>query len=214
MGIGFFNERFANPNNVTELNALVEGDKTLSKLIFKSNRLDYEHFYISGFYNQFNAEFIHAFDGQRNFFTAFHEFRYFTRLTKKLNWASRVRAGISTNHDTPFAPFVLDSYLNIRGAGNRVDRGTGSMVINTELRATLWDSRLLAMQAIGFVDFGAWRQPGGNWRDFTKSENMRALTGAGARIIYKRAFDTMPRVDWGFDYKGRSGVVVGIGQYF
>jgi hypothetical protein len=70
------------------------------------------------------------------------------------------------------------------------------------------------MQAVGFIDFGTWRQPGGSWSDFTKSENMRAFSGAGARIIYKRAFDTTLRVDWGFDYDRNSGIVVVIGQYF
>jgi outer membrane protein insertion porin family len=135
-------------------------------------------------------------------------------LTRNGNLATRLRLGLSTNEDTPFAPFVLDSYLNIRGVGNRVDRGTGSIVTNLEYRHTIFDDRMFAAQAVGFIDFGTWRKPGGDFSDFSKTENMKAFGGLGLRVIYKRAFDTMLRIDYGYDYNRSGGFVVGIGQYF
>lgn len=214
-GGGVFNERFeAQQIEASELDEIVQGNKLLSKLIFKSNHLNYSTFYITGIYNQLNLEFIHSLDEVRNFVTVFHDFRFFKQIGKRFNWANRLRAGIATNDDNPFAPFVLDSYLNIRGVGNRVDRGTGSVVINTELRYTLFDKRLLAAQGVGFFDLGSWRKPGGSFNDFAKSENMKAFSGVGLRLIYKRAFDTMLRIDYGYDYNKNAGLVIGIGQYF
>ena len=214
-GVGFFNERFeAQRMQDNELVDIVQGEKLLSKLIFKSNHLNYNAFYVDGVYNQLNVEFIHSLDEVQNFVTVFNDFRYFKQVSKRFNWANRLRTGIATNDENPFAPFVLDSYLNIRGVGNRVDRGTGSAVINTELRYTLFDQRTLAAQGIGFFDFGTWRKPGGSFNDFTKSENMRAFSGIGFRLIYKRAFDTMLRIDYGYDYNKNTGLVIGIGQYF
>jgi hypothetical protein len=214
-GVGIFNEQFEAQQVVdNEFAEIVQGDKLLSKLIFRSNHLNYNTFYVDGFYNQLNVEFIHSLDEIRNFITVFNEFRYFKVIGRRLNWANRLRAGLATNDENPFAPFVLDSYLNIRGVGNRIDRGTGSVVINTEVRYTLFNQRVLAAQAIGFFDFGSWRQPGGDIHDFTQTENMRAFSGLGFRLIYKRAFDTMLRIDYGYDYNKNAGLVIGIGQYF
>lgn len=214
-GVGIFNEQFESQlTQDNELTEIVQGNKLLSKIIFRSNHLNYNTYYVEGFYNQLNVEFIHSLDEIRNFVTVFNEFRYFKIIGKRFNWANRFRAGLATNDENPFAPFVLDSYLNIRGVGNRVDRGTGSFVINTELRYTLFDQRILAAQAVGFFDFGSWRQPGGDIHDFIQSENMRAFSGLGLRLIYKRAFDTMFRIDYGYDYNKNAGLVIGIGQYF
>lgn len=215
MGLGLFTERFEPRSSPgPEINEVVQGKKLLTKAIYKNNHLNYSGFYIDGFFHQVNVEFIHAADEVQNFITVFSDFRYFKKMNTRWNWANRVRAGLASNDDNPFATFVLDSYLNIRGVGNRVDRGTGSFVINTEMRFTIFDQKSIAAQGVGFLDFGTWRKPGGSLADFKKSENMRAFTGLGFRLIYKKAFDTMLRVDVGYDYNKKSGVVIGIGQYF
>jgi outer membrane protein insertion porin family len=214
-GVGMFSERFELPEAMPlETEKIIQGRKFLSKLIFRSNHLNYNTFLVDGFYNQLNVEFIHAVEQVQNFITVFNDFRHFSRLSKRFNLANRLRVGIATNDDNPFAPFVLDSYLNIRGVGNRVDRGTGSVVINSELRYTLFDHNKWAAQGVAFIDFGSWRKPGGSLQDFKKSENMKAFTGLGTRLIYKQAFDTMLRVDVGYDYDKKTGVIIGIGQYF
>jgi outer membrane protein assembly factor BamA len=152
VGVGIFNEQFeAQQPQEIELNEIVEGNKFLSKFIFKSNHLNYHTFYVNGIFNQTNIEFIHSLDEVRNFVTVFNDFRFFKQMGKRFNWANRLRTGIATNDENPFAPFVLDSYLNIRGVGNRVDRGTGSIVINTEMRYTLFDRRILAAQGWHFL---------------------------------------------------------------
>jgi len=214
-GIGFFNEIFESRDvSKDKIPSIVQGDKLLSKLIFKSNHLNYNSFLVAGFYNQLNIEIIHSLDEVRNFAIVFNDLRYFKKIGKRLNWANRLRVGIATNDANPFAPFVLDSYLNIRGVGNRVDRGTGSVVLNTELRYTIFDIKKFAAQGVGFVDFGFWRKPNGNFGDFTKSENKYLFSGLGIRLIYKRAFDTMIRVDYGYNFDKNAGWIIGIGQFF
>ena len=68
------------------------------------------------------------------------------------NWANRLRIGLSTNNESPFAPFSLDNNINLRGVGNAVDRGTGGIVFNTEYRYTLIDKKNIALQSNGFID--------------------------------------------------------------
>jgi hypothetical protein len=58
-----------------------------------------------------------------------------------------LRLGLSTNNESPFAPFSLDNNINLRGVGNAVDRGTGSIVFNTEYRYTLVDKKILHFKA-------------------------------------------------------------------
>ena len=124
--------------------------------------------------------------------------------------------GLATNDDTPFAPFVIDSRVNIRGSGNRIDRGTGQLIFNAEYRQTVFDVGNLAGQLIGFSDLGTWRNPGGDLSDFLDADNFRHFIGLGIRLIYKRAFDAILRLDYGLDVYNtqQRGFVFGFGQYF
>ena len=98
-----------------------------------------------------------------------------------------------------FAPFVIDSRLNIRGSGNRIDRGTGQVILNAEFRQSVFDVGNVAGQVVGFSDLGTWRNPGGDFADFVDRENFRHFIGLGVRLIYKRAFDAILRLDYGID---------------
>ena len=142
--------------------------------------------------------------------------RKFARFGDKGNVAMRLRLAISTNNETPFAPFVVDSHVNLRGVGNRIDRGTGQVVFNVEYRQTVGDWKRWAAQLVAFSDLGTWRNPGGDFSDLYDSENFRHFIGGGFRIIYKKVFGAVLRVDYGFDIynKNQNGIVIGLGQYF
>ena len=128
----------------------------------------------------------------------------------------RLRLAISTNNNTPFAPFVVDSHVNIRGVGNRIDRGTAQVVFNAEYRHTIFDTNKWAAQSVVFSDSGTWRKPGGELSDLLNSEQFRQFIGGGIRIIYKKYYGAVFRVDYGVDIfnKKQRGVVLGLGQYF
>lgn len=221
LGISTFQERYRklNPNQenipgpdrVNQQKFLLKASRTHDLLNYFTERS-------SGVHHQTIAQFVHNFDDQSDFFIAWHDFRFFRLLGQRGNLAGRLRTGISTNNDSPFAPFVLDSQVNIRGSGNRIDRGTAQVILNLEYRHTVWtDSReRFGVQLVGFSDLGAWRKPGGELSDLVDSESIRHFIGTGVRLISLKAHNAVLRLDYGVDIRKQQerGIVAGFGQYF
>jgi len=205
-------QELANPPGPLE----ARKDKMLYKLAHFYNRLNYDFYKVEGIYARLFLERVYNFDDQTFFDLGFVEASWFRRISTEGNFGIRGVFGLSTNNNSPFAPFVVDSRLNLRGAGNRIDRGTGKLVFNFEYRHAFIDRPLWASQFVLFCDAGTWRQPGGQWSDFTNDENVRTFAGAGLRLIYKKAFNAMLRLDYGIDLQnpGMGGPVLGIGQFF
>lgn len=195
---------------------LLEQPKVLFKIMHRFNKVNYHFFYRTGFYNITRYETVYALQDRTWFHLLFNDTHLYQRYGERGNLALRLRLGISTNNDSPFAPFILDSQFNIRGAGNRVDRGTATFTLNAEYRHTLLETKLFAAQVVGFSDLGTWRQPGGTLEDLVNSNNFRHFAGGGIRLIYKKAWDAILRLDYGVDLYNvqERGVVLGLGQYF
>mgnify|MGYP000489018066 CR=1 FL=1 len=218
-GINYFVEDYqytfgaTNPNVPQELNAR----KWMFKSVYEYNELDYNYQYISGFKSQLNLQYIISTnDVLPSFFIGWNDFLFFKRIGEKGNWANRLRLGISSNNDTPFAPFSVDNNLNIRGVGNTIDRGTGAIVLNSEYRQTLFEKGWFVLQGNVFFDAGSWRNPGGDLGDFSKNDNIKIYPGLGLRFIHKKIYKAIFRIDYGYGISKNSskGFVFGIGQYF
>lgn len=191
--------------------------KWLIKGIYEYNNLDYFYQYVSGFRSQFNFQYVTSKQANvDNFAIGWNDFFFYKRLGKKGNWANRMRLGLATNNDTPFAPFSVDNNINIRGVGNTIDRGTGVIVLNTEYRHTLFEKKWFVLQGNAFVDAGSWRNPGGELSDFTRSKNMKLYPGLGLRFFHKQIYNAVFRIDYGYGVSKNAtkGLVFGIGQYF
>lgn len=190
--------------------------KFLLKLVHQFSRISYHHLHTRGWDNVLNIQRIWNLEDQSTFNIVFNDTRFFKRIGVGRQIAARLRLGLSTNNNSPFAPFVIDSHVNIRGAGNRIDRGTGMGVLNLEYRQILYEWSKLAIQFVGFSDIGTWRQPGGELNDFIDSENVAYFAGGGFRLIYKRAHNAVIRVDYGVNLLNsrNRGFVLGLGQYF
>ncbi len=190
--------------------------KLLTKLIHYQNAISYHFFYLSGMDNVASLQTVHNFYDKSWFHIFLNDTRYFKRFGNLGNLAARLRLGIATNNNTPFAPFVLDSYINIRGSGNRIERGTAALILNLEYRQTVFESAKFAGQVVAFSDTGSWRNPGGSLEDLVNENSIQYFVGGGIRFIYKLAFNAIFRIDYGLDMKDfdRRGLVVGIGQYF
>lgn len=193
-----------------------EQPKWLTKLGYKEDFLNYNSFYLHGLtwqallqdvYNTLDRSWFHSFQLQG---------RYYAKLGNKGNLATRMRLAIATNNDTPFAPFVADSHVNIRGIGNRIDRGTAQAVLNLEYRQAIFESRKWGAQVVVFSDTGTWRNPGGNLKDLLDSDQFRQFIGGGVRLIYKKIYGAVVRIDYGLDVfkANQNGFVIGLGQYF
>ncbi len=192
-------------------------DKHLFKLIYDFDNVDYFYQYLEGFRSTLNFQYVGSSDtALPEFLIGFNDFVYYKRIGNQGNWANRIRLGLATNVDSPFAPFTVDNNLNIRGVGNTIDRGTGAIVFNTEYRHTLVDKNWFVLQSNLFVDGGSWRNPGGDFGDFLDSENLRIYPGVGLRFMHKRIFNAIVRIDFGYGItkNSASGIVFGIGQYF
>lgn len=219
IGFNYFNEKYnylAGATNQTVPRDL-DVKKVLYKGIYQYNNINYYYQYLSGFRSTLNVQYVTSTSNDLpEFVIGWNDFSYFKRIGQKGNWASRLRVGLSSNNDSPFAPFSVDNNLNIRGVGNIIDRGTGVVVVNTEYRHTLLEKGWFVLQGNAFVDAGSWRNPGGEFGDFGDSQNIRVYPGLGLRFIHKSIFNAIFRIDYGVGVTENAtrGLVFGIGQYF
>ncbi len=206
----------SNPDTPEELPVLVREDKSLQKLELILDNRNFHIFYLDGIYLRSTLQQVITFSDQSLFHSFQVESTYFRRIRNKGNFALRVLGGIATNNDSPFAPFVADSHFNIRGIGNRIDRGTAQLILSIEYRQTVLDKGNFAFQMIAFADNGSWRNPGGEVKDLFDSSSFQHFVGGGARIIYKKFFNAILRLDYGVNIRNadQRGFVLGIGQYF
>ncbi len=219
LGINFFSESYSFKFGDENLNIPqeFEVDKILYKTSYEYADLDYFYYFIAGFRSVSNFQYVTSKDSNiSDFLIWYSDFYYYQRIGKKGNWANKLRLGLSSNENSPFAPFTLDNNINIRGVGNEIDRGTGAIIINTEYRHTLFEKNWFVLQGNTFVDAGTWRNPGGEFTDFTSSENIRIYPGFGLRFIHKNIYNAIFRIDYGFGItkNATNGFVIGIGQYF
>ena len=219
LGLNYFVEDYkykfgaTNPNVPQALNI----HKWLLKGIYEYNKLDYFYQYVSGFRSLFNFQYVTSTNNALpNFFIGWNDFFFYKRFGERGNWANRLRLGLSSNDETPFAPFSVDNNLNIRGVGNIIDRGTGVIVLNTEYRHTLYEKGWFSLQGNAFIDAGTWRNPGGDFSDLSDTENIRVYPGLGLRFIHKKIYNATFRIDYGYGVTkdATQGFVFGIGQYF
>jgi len=219
LGINIFKEKYIYLDGATDANTPLNLDlnKLLYKFIYTYDNLAYNYQYLDGFKNQFYGQLVTSDEvSNKNFLIAWNDLFYFRRIGIKGNWANRLRMGLSTNNDSPFAPFSVDNNINLRGVGVLVDRGTGSIVLNSEYRHTLYEKNWFSVQGNAFIDAGSWRNPGGELSDFTNNDNIKLFSGIGLRIMHKRIYDAILRIDYGHSLRndGTKGFVFGVGQYF
>ena len=218
-GVNYFKEKYdyLSGSISAEVPLKLDVNKWLFKTIYTFDNLNYQYQYVNGFKNELYGQYVISENEYQNDFLIFwNDFLYYKRVGENGNWANRLRVGLSSNIKSPFAPFALDNNVNLRGVGILVDRGTGSIVLNTEYRHTMYENNWLAIQGNTFIDAGTWRNPGGSLSDFVKEKNMQIYSGVGLRFINKKIFNAIFRIDYGYGLtkNASKGFVFGIGQYF
>ncbi len=202
----------------------LEADKLIYRGVYRFVDLDINYQYFNGISNEFVGQYVSFIKGDEagtEFLNSFLSLRndliYYKKIKERGNWASRLRfAAAIGNDDSPFAPFTLDNQLNIRGVGNTVDRGTAAIVLNTEYRHTFYEKGWFVVQGNAFVDAGSWRTPGQNFSQLFDGSSTRLYPGVGLRLIHKKIFNAVFRIDYGYGIgeEATNGIVFGIGQYF
>ncbi len=221
LGASLFNEKYNYLEGVTDpsIPQFLDVLKFLFKAEYQFNNLRYNYFLLEGFTSNLNLQYVTSQNEfQRKFVIGLNDFNFYKIVAKKGNFAARFRVGLSSNNNSPFAPFAVDNNLNIRGVGNLIDRGTGTIVLNTEYRYVIYEKNKFIIQSNFFTDAGAFRSPGGKLSDFYNKENLKLYPGAGLRFIHKTIFNAVFRIDYGYgiinNEKRNKGIVFGIGQYF
>lgn len=192
-------------------------DKYLYKLNYIRDRINYFYFYQSGYaFKIFTTKVLTVQYPNDNFDQLTTYLSYFERIKHRGNLALRLQLGISTNNNSPFSPYVLDSQTNIRGIGDRVRRGTSMYALNSEYRHTLLSKKFFAFQGVSYLDLGGIRQPGYNFSQFMQLDELNIYAGGGVRIILKKVYNAVLRIDYGYDIKSlkNGGFTVGFGHYF
>ena len=190
--------------------------KILTKLVFNLNHIDYYYQYLSGYSNEINLENVSTLGEYDLFWKILNISKLFIRTGSSGNLALRTRLGISTNKDSPFVPFVLDNYINVRGSGNRASRGTAELTINAEYRHTLFEHHYGAVQGVIFSDMSAWRPAAGQFSEMFEDKYNVTFGGIGIRLYLKKFYNFILRLDYGQSVTGNKGkgFVFGAGQYF
>jgi len=190
--------------------------KQLIRIGYHLRKLHYDLYQISGFDLTLSSEVVLQPEESLPFYLLRAIWRKYRPSAQRGLFATRISLGYSANKNTPFAPFVVDSRVNIRGSGNRVDRGTAAIVFNLEYRYLLFEQPWMGLQVVAFMDIGSWRNPGGEITDVLERDNLQYFIGGGLRIVFPKAPQAMLRLDYGYGLNpaGINGIVVGLGQYF
>ncbi len=215
-GGALFNERFSiNSDMATDSTHFVEGTKVKFKLEHRMNNVNINGCNEFGLGLQTQVSMVNT-RGYKPFFQIIHSFKYIKQFGHGSNLATRLKLGTSTDQMTPFAPFTVDSYLNIRGVGNKIDRGVSQCVLNVEYRQELFHGKSIILQGIAFTDLGSWRLPGETYAGLLQKKNLKSFSGLGARVFLTNYYQLILRGDIGFNLQDLSqrGVVIGLGQYF
>jgi hypothetical protein len=190
------------------------------KIILKStlsiSSIDYYYEHLDGFSFKTYYDVVSEKDDVFGFHQILGELKFFQNFHNKFNAASRLRVGFSTNKFSPFIPFLIDNYINVRGAGDRAARGSAELSLNLELRSTIFRNSWTALQMVNFIDYGSIRPGGKKLNTIFDSENIYSSAGIGLRIHLLNFFNAIFRLDYGVKlHENANGFVAfGLGQYF
>jgi len=151
-----------------------------------------------------------------SFFKLNTQIKYFKNFHNGGNFAVNYKFGIATNNDSPFSPFVLDGFLNIRGIGNRVSRGTAENILNIEYRYTILNKKYFTIQSAIFTDVGSLRQAGEKIGTLFNSTEMNYFSGIGFRLHSKFFYKAIFRIDYSVNLTdiNHGGFSFGLGHFF
>lgn len=191
-------------------------DKYLGKFNYQYDKINYFYHYRSGFAFNFNFSTVKTDGMDELFYQGDIYVRYHKRIKKKGNLSFRAGTGLTTNNNSPFAAYVLDSQTNLRGIGDRTIRGTGIFYFNSEYNHTLLDKKWFTILGTAFTDYGTIRLPGMSIDDIDYDNQSNLYAGIGSRFVLKKVYNAVFRIDFGHSlYRNvNNELVIGLGHYF
>lgn len=191
--------------------------KGQARLSIEYNKVEHVFEHMDGFKVKVYGEYIGTKDyPQVSFFKMTSQVGYYRVIGERSNIAANAKFGLSTNNPGPFSPFVLDGFINVRGIGNRMQRGTGELIVNLEYRYSFWRNRIFSVQAAVFSDYGTLRVAGEQLNTLFNQNDLHLFTGGGIRFHMNAWYKTCLRVDYSVNPWDPSmhGITFGFGQFF
>jgi len=191
--------------------------KGQARLSLEYNKVEYVFEHMEGLMAKVYGEYIGTKDyPEASFLKGTAQVGYYHVVGERSNVAASAKFGLATNNNSPFSPFVLDGFINVRGIGNRMQRGTGELIVNLEYRYSFWRHRLFLVQAAVFSDYGSLRVAGGEFNTLFNQPELHLFTGGGLRFHLNTWYKTCFRVDYSVNPTDASmhGVTFGFGHFF
>jgi outer membrane protein assembly factor BamA len=203
--------------NIELQNMQFEFFKYQIKSAFNFSNINYNFERLSGIRCQIYSELIETHNYPMASFLKFRsDFTFYKSIKKRVNLAFHHRFSIATNNFSPFSPFVIDGFLNIRGVGNRIERGTAEHILNMEYRCKLLDNKYFTLQGVVFADYGSIRDAGQSINQIFDLKNDYYYSGVGIRLHSKFFYKSIFRLDFGANLQNvnQYGFSFGFGQFF
>lgn len=191
--------------------------KAQARIGLNYNQIHYHLERREGIFNEVETERISTFNIEgSDFFKVSNTTKYFKRIKYRGNISARLKLGLATNNFSPFSPFVIDDFINVRGVGNRVARGTAEGILNLEYAVTLVHHKYFYLQTSVFTDMAVIRPAGEKFINTFSEENTYYYSGLGLKIHSRWLYNAIFRIDYGFNLQNlsQSGLVIGFGHYF
>lgn len=216
LGGGGLFEKYKKRSGVASAPEILQFEKPSAKLRLTRDRRNFRDGRIEGFRISLNPEVVYTLPDDSLFGKQEMEWIAHRLVASQGNFGLRLKVGLATNEDTPYPPFVIDSQLNVRGAGNRVRRGTAELTLNLGYDHTVARARWLTLQLGAFLDFSTVRTPGQGVDTLFAYDNQFLYGGTGLRFLFPDLYHAILRLDWGINLRNvaQNGVVIGTGRYF
>ena len=128
------------------------------------------------------------------------------------NICNRVFFGTSRTNDI-LPPYAITGLSNVRGAEDRIRRGSSVYFANSEIRLKVYQDKWFHGQLVVFVDVGdAWE----DMRNLKEIVEESYLTGGfGVRLGHRRFYSAIGRVDFAYNTNNNAWTIyISAGQFF
>ncbi len=171
-----------------------EFEKGQVKVFLEHNNLQYREDQVDGFQVKSLLETVQT-KGfpEASFLKGEIEAKWFHSVGERINLAARLKSGWATNNESPFSPYGVDGFVNVRGAGNRIARGTAIQTVNLEFRNRLLRHPWCFVQMLALVDCAFLREPGANYE--WNTNQVYTSYGIGTRVQLRKFYKTVFRLD-------------------
>ncbi len=220
-GLGIFHEVYTalDEHPVAILSHPIKKNKGLISLSYILDRRDYSYEMVEGNFLELSSEYVYTLEEPQFPFAAGQvTWKNYKKLGGKWNSAFRLRLSYGTNRYSPFLPYVIDGFANVRGSGNRIARGTAMALFNFELRRRVYQNRYGIVQLVTFSDLAWLRKAGDSIPSWWSAKSNYSYAGFGGRVLLQRFYHIVLRLDYSraihTNGGAKGGLVFGIGQFY